>query len=97
VAELVIVLLATLLILLGSIVTTIGLSSFAVLTYYSIANLAAFKQATTKSNKILAILGFATALIVAISVPVQSLALGLALLLFALFVRLALAKLRPVS
>ena len=97
VAELLIVLLATLLILLGSIVTTIGLSSFAVLTYYSIANLAAFKQATTKSNKILAILGFATALIVAISVPVQSLALGVALLLFALFVRLALAKLRPVS
>jgi APA family basic amino acid/polyamine antiporter len=97
VAELVIVLLATLLILSGSIITTIGLSSFAVLTYYSIANLAAFKQATTKSNKILAILGFATALVVAISVPVEALVLGAALLLFALLIRLVLAKLRPVS
>lgn len=97
VAELVIVLLATFLILWGSLIQVIGLSSFAVLTYYSIANLAAFRQATTKSMKILAALGFATALLVAFAVPIEALVLGVGLLLFALFVRLVLAKLRPVS
>lgn len=97
VAELTIVILATGLILTDSVYLTIGLSSFAVLVYYAIANLAALRQARSIWQKLLALAGLATGLLVAIAVPPNALALGAALLTAALLVRSVLAKRRSID
>lgn len=88
-AELTISLLAILLVLSGSVVFTIGISSFAVLTYYAVANLAALRQpvAETSRPKALNISGLALCLILAFSVPPMSLILGGAVIVTLLLLR----------
>jgi APA family basic amino acid/polyamine antiporter len=96
VAEVVIALFVGILVLSGSVVLTIGLSSFAVLSYYSIANLAAFRQPKAESGrpKWLNLIGLASCLLLALSVPVQGLIVGIAVLALLLFLRWGLVKLR---
>ena len=96
VAEVVIALLVGILVLSGSAVFTIGLSSFAVLSYYSIANLAAFRQPKYESRrpKWLNVIGLASCLLLAFSVPSQGLLVGMTVLTMLLFLRWGLVKLR---
>lgn len=87
---------AILLVATGSFEFVIGLSSFAVLTYYAIANLAAIRQPKSDSSrsKLFSTAGLLLCLALAISVPVSSLALGSTLLFLAVGLRWGLAKLR---
>jgi APA family basic amino acid/polyamine antiporter len=96
VAEVVIALFVGILVLSGSVVLTIGLSSFAVLSYYAIANLAAFRQPKAESGrpKWLNLIGLASCLLLALSVPAQGLIVGIAVLALLLFLRWGLVKLR---
>jgi APA family basic amino acid/polyamine antiporter len=96
VAEVVIALFVGILVLSGSAVLTIGLSSFAVLSYYAIANLAAFRQPKAESGrpKWLNLIGLASCLLLALNVPVQGLIVGIAVLALLLFLRWGLVKLR---
>jgi APA family basic amino acid/polyamine antiporter len=96
VAEVVIALFVGILVLSGSVVLTIGLSSFAVLSYYAIANLAAFRQPKAESGrpKWLNLIGLASCLLLALNVPVQGLIVGIAVLAMLLFLRWGLVKLR---
>lgn len=96
VAELAVALSVVLLVLSGSIVFTIGLSSFAVLSYYAIANLAAFRQprAETTRAKWLNVVGLASCLLLALSVPGQGLILGVLIFAILLFLRWILVKFR---
>ncbi len=96
VAEVVIALFVGILVLSGSVVLTIGLSSFAVLSYYAIANLAAFRQPRAESGrpKWLNLIGLASCLLLALSVPAQGLIVGIAVLALLLFLRWGLVKLR---
>jgi basic amino acid/polyamine antiporter, APA family len=75
VADLVILFIATALLVSGDITWTIGISSFAVLVYYAIANLAAFGQLTSKQSveRVLALIGAALCLGVGFFVPLESL------------------------
>lgn len=79
----------------GSFYLTIGLSSFAILTYYAIANLAAYRQPhrEARRSKIWNILGLLLSLAIAFSVPLEGLLLGMAVLLLSMFLRWGLAKL----
>jgi basic amino acid/polyamine antiporter, APA family len=99
VSELVIAFVAIALLLSGDLVWTIGISSFCVLGYYAIANLAAIRQLgeNWKFAKIWAFLGLASCLLLAAFVPIQSLILGAALLALALLLRAGLIKARPSS
>lgn len=94
VAELFIATVAIVLLLSGDLVWTIGISSFCVLSYYAIANLAAIKQLPreAKSGKVWATLGLASCLLLAAFVPVQSLVVGFLALALALLVRAGLIK-----
>ena len=96
VAEVVIALLVGILVLFGSVVLTIGLSSFAVLSYYAIANLAAYRQPKAESGrpKWLNLIGLASCLLLALSVPSQGLIMGVAVLALLLLLRWGLVKLR---
>jgi APA family basic amino acid/polyamine antiporter len=80
----------------GSFYLTIGLSSFAILTYYAIANLAAYRQPhkEARRSKVWNILGLLLCLAIAFSVPLEGLLLGMAVLLVAMFLRWGLSKLR---
>lgn len=79
----------------GSFYLTIGLSSFAILTYYAIANLAAYRQPhrEARRSKIWNILGLLLSLAIAFSVPLEGLLLGMAVLSLSMFLRWGLAKL----
>jgi APA family basic amino acid/polyamine antiporter len=94
VVELLIAAIAMLLVMSGDLVWTIGISSFSVLLYYSIANFAAFKQLGRQKtfSRVLALIGLAFCLILAVLVPLQSLLLGSALLVLSLLVRGGLKK-----
>lgn len=96
IAEWLIALIAILLAASGSFALTIGLSSFAVLTYYAIANLAGYRQPAVeaKRSKIWNILGLLMCLALAFSVPLEGLLLGMAALFLAMFLRWGLSKLR---
>ena len=96
IAEWLIAGLAILLVATGSVEFVIGISSFAVLTYYAIANLAAIRQPKSDSqrSKIFSVAGLLLCLALAISVPFSALALGATLLFIALGLRWGLAKLR---
>lgn len=99
VADLVLAVLATALVLSGDLIWTIGISSFCVLLYYAIANLAAFRQAEKNRilTRILAVLGIASCALLAVFVPFQSLMLASAMLACALLIRLGLIKARRSS
>jgi len=94
VAELLIAAIATILLLSGDIVWTIGLSSFCILLYYAIGNLAAFRQLgqTRLFSRFLALVGLATCFILAVLVPLHSLLIGSLLLASALVIRSGLIK-----
>jgi basic amino acid/polyamine antiporter, APA family len=96
IAEWLIALIAILLAASGSFALTIGLSSFAVLTYYAIANLAGYRQPAVeaKRSKIWNVLGLLMCLALAFSVPLEGLVLGMTALLLAIFLRWGLSKLR---
>jgi len=88
VADLLIALTASSLLLLGNIVWTIGVSSFSVLLYYGIANLAAIKQAQNRfGQRFLAGLGLISCLAVGVFVPLQSLLISVLALSLALLIR----------
>jgi APA family basic amino acid/polyamine antiporter len=99
VAEVALAAIAIFLITSGDIVWTIGVSSFFVLGYYAIANLAAWRQLGTGSagTKVLALLGLSTCCLLAAFVPLESLLLGSGCLVLALVIRAGLIKLRPSS
>jgi APA family basic amino acid/polyamine antiporter len=96
VAELFLALLAIALLSSGDIAWTIGISSFFVLVYYFVANLAALRQLgrTRPGSKFLVIMGLALCLLLALFVPVQSLLIGAFSLALALALRLGLIKFR---
>ncbi|MEL0237625.1 MAG: amino acid permease, partial [Aquiluna sp.] len=96
IAEILISFLVILLVLSGSILLTIGLSSFAILSYYAIANLAAYRQPAGESSrpKWLNLAGLVLCVGLALSVPPAGLLLGFAILFLALFLRWGLRVLR---
>jgi basic amino acid/polyamine antiporter, APA family len=96
VAELVLATIAIALLSSGDIVWTIGISSFCVLSYYAIANLAAYRQLARANpgSKLLAAIGLASCVLLAIFVPVQSLIVGASCLAVSLALRAGLIRLR---
>jgi APA family basic amino acid/polyamine antiporter len=96
VADLLILGIATALLVSGEITWTIGISSFAVLVYYAIANLAAFRQLSSKQpvGRFLALVGAALCLAVGFFVPLDSLLVVMAALVAAMGLRAGLIKLR---
>jgi APA family basic amino acid/polyamine antiporter len=89
VADLLILSIASALLVSGDITWTIGISSFAVLVYYAIANLAAFRQLHSKQpvGRVLALLGAALCLGVGFFVPVESLLVTTVILAVAMGLR----------
>jgi APA family basic amino acid/polyamine antiporter len=98
-AEMAIAAISIVLVSSGDIVWTIGISSFLVLCYYAIANLAAYKQLTTGmlTSKILALAGLASCILLAGFVPLQSLLIGIGGRALALALRAGLKKSRVSS
>jgi basic amino acid/polyamine antiporter, APA family len=99
VADLLILGIATALLVSGEITWTIGISSFAVLVYYAIANLAAFRQLAPKQpvGRVLALIGVTLCLAVGFFVPVESLLVATVTLAFAMGLRAGLKKIRHSS
>ena len=99
VADLVILGIATALLVSGEITWTIGISSFAVLVYYAIANFAAFRQLSPKQPvaRSLALIGAALCLAVGFFVPFESLLLVTLALVAAMGFRAGLIKIRHSS
>mgnify|MGYP002152213138 FL=1 len=99
VAEISVSLLVMVLILSGDLVWAIGLSSFAILTYYTIANLAAYRQPRTLSSRsqVWSILGLLLCLSLAFSVPLTSLIVGIGLLVIVFALRLGLSRIKKLS
>lgn len=93
-SELAVSALVILLVMVGSVVFAIGISSFAILFYYSIANYAAFRQPESESSrlKIFNVLGLLLCVVIGISVPAQSLMTGASLLVLGLFIRWGIAS-----
>jgi basic amino acid/polyamine antiporter, APA family len=99
VADLVILGIATALLVSGEITWTIGISSFAVLVYYAIANFAAFRQLSPKQPvaRSLALIGAALCLAVGFFVPFESLLVVMLALVAAMGFRAGLIKIRHSS
>jgi APA family basic amino acid/polyamine antiporter len=99
VADLVILGIATALLVSGEITWTIGISSFAVLVYYAIANFAAFRQLSPKQPvaRFLALIGAALCLAVGFFVPLESLLVVMLALVAAMGLRAGLIKIRHSS
>jgi APA family basic amino acid/polyamine antiporter len=99
VADLVIMALATGLLVLGDLTWTIGISSFAVLIYYAIANFAAFRQLNPQqpAGRLLALMGAAFCLGVGFFVPLESLLVTSGALAGAMALRAGLIKTRHSS
>ncbi len=96
VSELVIAGLAILLTAFGSILLSLGISSFCVLLYYAITNLAAFRQPAIETNrpKFLNLAGLALCLLLALSVPIEGILAGALLLVLAIGLRWGLRRIR---
>lgn len=96
VAELFIAFLAIALVSFGGVLLSLGLSSFAVLFYYAITNFAAFRQSVTETGrpKLLNLLGLALCLLLALSVPLEGLVLGVSILTLAMLLRWGLRAIR---
>ena len=99
VAEISVSLLVMVLILSGDLVWAIGLSSFAILTYYTVANLAAYRQPRSQSSRsrLWPLLGLLLCLSLAFSVPITSLIIGVGLLVIVFALRLGLSRIRKLS
>ena len=96
IAEILVSLAVVLLVLLGSTLTALGISSFCVLVYYAITNWAGFRQPRQETTrpKYLNLLGFSLCLLLALSVPLSGLINGAALLAIAMSLRWGLRALR---
>lgn len=94
-AEFVVSFAITLLVLAGDVVWTIGISSFAVLIYYAVANLAAYRdlQAST-GQKLFSLFGLLVCLVLCVLVPINSLLVGSIGLALGLLVRFGLKALK---
>jgi len=99
VADLLILGIASALLVSGDITWTIGISSFAVLVYYAIANLAAFRQLHSKQpvGRLLALIGAALCLGVGFFVPIESLLVATVVLALAMGLRAGLIMRRHSS
>ena len=99
VAEIVIAAISIALVSSGDVVWTIGISSFLVLCYYAIANLAAYQQPKNGklTSKILALAGLGSCILLAGFVPFHSQIIGVGFLLLALVVRAGLKRSRKSS
>lgn len=99
VADLAILAIATALLLSGDITWTIGISSFAVLLYYAIANFAAYRQLSAKQPlaRVLALIGGLLCLGVGLFVPLESLLVATVLLALAMGLRAGLIMRRHSS
>ena len=99
VADLLILGIATGLLLSGDITWAIGISSFAVLVYYAVANFAAFRQLTPKQplGRSMALIGCALCLGVGFFVPFESLLVATLVLVVALGLRAGLINRRHSS
>ena len=99
VADIVILGIGSALLLSGDITWTIGISSFAVLVYYAIANFAAFRQLPLKQpiGRAMALIGAALCLGVGVFVPFESLLVATTALAVALVLRVGLIKIRHSS
>ena len=97
-AESVISLLVIVFVLSGNLVWTVGLSSFSILTYYAVANLAAYRQPKEAGarSRIWPLAGLMLCLAIGFSVPVDSLFIGLALLSVVMVLRLGLFRITKV-
>lgn len=95
-AEIIISILVIVLVVSGSILLTIGLSSFAILSYYAIANLAAYRQpqSETRRAKWLNLVGLGLCVLLGLSVPLGGLLVGATVLTLALILRWGLRALR---
>jgi APA family basic amino acid/polyamine antiporter len=89
IAEVSVAILILVLIFTGEVVTSLSISSFAVLLYYAIVNFAAFRQPSTESPrpKVLNLLGLALCLLLALSVPFTGLLVGSIALIGAMLLR----------
>ena len=98
-AEIAISLVVIVFVLSGNLVWTVGLSSFAILTYYAVANLAAYRQPKALSNRsrIWPLAGLMFCLAIGFSVPVDSLFIGFVLLAAVMLIRIALFRIRKIS
>lgn len=81
----------------GDVVWTIGISSFCVLIYYAIGNLAALRLGGSSLARALAIAGFLMCLVIAFMAPLVSVLVSVAVLMAALLVRSGLRTLRTNS
>lgn len=98
-AEIAISLVVIVFILSGNLVWTIGLSSFSILTYYAVANLAAYRQPKTETNRsrIWSLSGLMASLAIGFSVPLDSLFIGVVLLTVVMVVRLGLSRIEKIG
>jgi APA family basic amino acid/polyamine antiporter len=97
-AELTISLVVIVLILSGDLVWAIGLSSFAILTYYAVANLASFRQpASENRSRASSLAGLMLCLAIGLSVPIESLLVGVFLVAAVVGLRIALFRLRNIG
>src|SRR3989344_1742636 len=87
-AEITVGLIITAVVLLVDVRTAIGFSAFTVLLYYAITNMSAFtlKSSERLFSKSLAILGVISCLVLAFTLPVQSVRAGSAVMLVGMFV-----------
>lgn len=98
-SEITVSVLAIVLVLSGSLVFAIGISSFSILSYYAIANYAAFKQPKTETQrmKLFNVVGLLLCIAIGFAVPPASLILGLSVLAMALILRWGIASLRSID
>ncbi len=97
-AEIVISLVVIVLVLSGSLVWAVGLSSFSILIYYSVANLAAFRQPEIKgSMKTLPLAGLMFCLTIGFAVPLDSLVIGVLLLAVVMLTRIGLSRISKIG
>lgn len=98
--ELLIAAIVMLLLTTGDLLWMVGLSSFCILLYYAIANLAALRQPKSESSgrpKWLNLLGLVASLAVGIAVPTLGLITGTALLVAAMVLRWGIAQRRSIG
>lgn len=97
-AEIAISLVVIVFVLSGNLVWTVGLSSFAILTYYAVANLAAYRQPKDLANRsrIWPLAGLMFCLAIGFSAPVDSLFIGFVLLVAVMLIRIALFRINKI-
>lgn len=97
-AEIVISLVVIVFILSGNLVWTVGLSSFSILTYYAVANLAAYRQPKEPGSRsrIWPLAGLMLSLAIGFSVPVDSLFIGFVLLAVVMLLRIGLFRINKI-